>query len=81
MGNRYSAPPKEGTYPFTRSGIPPPATEKKSGSDKPAHRIHDPMSLEMHMADQRVRTAGMTDAEREWRRSVLGDLSLNFLNI
>lgn len=68
MGNRYSAPPKEGTYPFTRSGIAPPATEKKSGSDQPAHRIHDPMSLEMHMADQRVRTAGMSDAEREWRR-------------
>ena len=34
-----------------------PVMLKKSGSDAPIHRIHDPMSLEMHMADERVRAA------------------------
>lgn len=68
MGNRFTAPEKQGSYPFTRSGIPPPQTAKKSGSNEPGHRIDDPMSLEMHMADMRARTTGMSDAEREWRK-------------
>uniref|UniRef100_A0A914S2B2 NADH dehydrogenase [ubiquinone] 1 beta subcomplex subunit 6 n=1 Tax=Parascaris equorum TaxID=6256 RepID=A0A914S2B2_PAREQ len=38
-----------------------------SGSDAPSHRINDPMSLELHMADERVRAAGLSPAEREWR--------------
>ncbi|PIO55377.1 hypothetical protein TELCIR_23237, partial [Teladorsagia circumcincta] len=67
MGNQYVKPPREGNSPYTRSGIPPPALVKKSGSDKPIHRINDPMSLELHMADERVRAAGLSPAEREWR--------------
>lgn len=39
----------------------------QSGSDAPSHRINDPMSLELHMADERVRAAGLSPAEREWR--------------
>lgn len=68
MGNLYVKPAKQGNNPYTRSGLPPPKLLKKSGSDAPSHKIHDPMSLEMHMADERTRTAGLSDAEREWRR-------------
>ncbi|RCN37394.1 hypothetical protein ANCCAN_16714 [Ancylostoma caninum] len=67
MGNQYVKPPREGNSPYTRSGVPPPAILKKSGSDKPSHRLNDPMSLELHMADERVRAAGLSPAEREWR--------------
>ena len=70
MGNFYTKPERKGNSPFTRSGVPPPASVKKSGSDAPIHRLHDPMSLELHMADQRRRTVGLTPAEREWRRLV-----------
>ncbi|KAI6197062.1 NADH dehydrogenase [Aphelenchoides besseyi] len=75
MGNLYSQPEKKGNSPFTRSGVPPPPTSHMS--DKPHHRVHDPMSLEMHMADQRMRTAGMSDAEREWRHKWLKDQHLH----
>lgn len=68
MGNLYVKPPKLGYNPYTRSGLPPPKLLKKSGSDAPSHKINDPMSLEMHMVDERTRTAGLSDAEREWRR-------------
>lgn len=39
----------------------------QAGSDAPVHRINDAMSLELHMGDERVRAAGLTPAEREWR--------------
>lgn len=68
MGNLYDKPERIGNSPFTRSGVPPPKIVKKSGSDAPSHRIHDPMSLELHMADERVRTRGLSNAEREWRQ-------------
>ncbi|KAK5965264.1 hypothetical protein GCK32_002766 [Trichostrongylus colubriformis] len=77
MGNQYVKPPREGNSPYTRSGIPPPALMKKSGSDNPIHRIHDPMSLELHMADERVRAAGLSPAEREWRMKWLKDQHLH----
>ncbi|MFH4973512.1 hypothetical protein AB6A40_000221 [Gnathostoma spinigerum] len=77
MGNYYHKPVREGDSPFTRSGLPPPPTLKKSGSDLPSHRLNDPMSLEMHMADERVRTAGLTPAEREWRIKWLKDQHLH----
>lgn len=65
MGNKYSAPPRTGSSPFTRSGEPP--VKLVQTHTAPKHRVHEPMSLELHMADERVRTAGMTPAEREWR--------------
>ncbi|KAK6049805.1 hypothetical protein COOONC_12690 [Cooperia oncophora] len=75
MGNQYVKPPREGNSPYTRSGIPPPALVKKS--DKPLHRVNDPMSLELHMADERVRAAGLSPAEREWRMKWLKDQHLH----
>uniref|UniRef100_A0A1I7Y805 NADH dehydrogenase [ubiquinone] 1 beta subcomplex subunit 6 n=1 Tax=Steinernema glaseri TaxID=37863 RepID=A0A1I7Y805_9BILA len=77
MGNFYHKPEREGNSPYTRSGVPPPKLVKKSGSDLPSHRIHDPMSLELHMADERVRTAGLSPAEREWRVKWLKDQHLH----
>uniref|UniRef100_A0A0K0EI70 NADH dehydrogenase [ubiquinone] 1 beta subcomplex subunit 6 n=1 Tax=Strongyloides stercoralis TaxID=6248 RepID=A0A0K0EI70_STRER len=77
MGNFYHKPPKEGDYPFTRSGVPPPKLVKKSGSDLPSHKINDPMSLEIHMADERVRLAGLTPAEREWRKKWVLDQNIH----
>ena len=77
MGNQYSAPPRTGNSPYTRSGVPPPAILKKSGSDKPAHRVNDMMSLELHMADERVRAAGLSPAEREWRAKWVHDQHLH----
>ncbi|KIH64258.1 hypothetical protein ANCDUO_05433 [Ancylostoma duodenale] len=77
MGNQYVKPPREGNSPYTRSGIPPPAILKKSGSDKPSHRLNDPMSLELHMADERVRAAGLSPAEREWRMKWIKDQHLH----
>ncbi|KAI6242647.1 NADH dehydrogenase [Aphelenchoides fujianensis] len=71
MGNFYTAPEKKGKSPFTRSGVPPPPTSHLS--DQPRHRVHDEMSLELHMADQRQRTRGMSAAEREWRHKWLKD--------
>lgn len=68
MGNLYDKPEKIGKSLFTRSGVPPPKLANKSGSDAPSHRIHDPMSLELHMADERFRTRGLSDAERKWRQ-------------
>uniref|UniRef100_A0A0M3I9J4 NADH dehydrogenase [ubiquinone] 1 beta subcomplex subunit 6 n=1 Tax=Ascaris lumbricoides TaxID=6252 RepID=A0A0M3I9J4_ASCLU len=76
MGNQYHKPARQGDSPYTRSGIPPPAMLKKSGSDAPSHRINDPMSLELHMADERVRAAGLSPAEREWRIKWLKDQHL-----
>jgi hypothetical protein len=67
MGNFYDLPARTGNSPHTKSGIPPPPTLKKSGSDAPSHRLHDPMSLELHMADERVRAEGLSPAERAWR--------------
>ena len=78
MGNFYVKPPRQGNSPYTRSGLPPPPLAKKSGSDKPNHRINDPMSLELHMGSERVRTAGLSDAEREWRMYVSWILSFLF---
>lgn len=77
MGNQYVKPERLGNSPYTRSGLPPPPLAKKSGSDKPSHRINDPMSLELHMADERVRAAGLTPAEREWRAKWLHDQNLH----
>uniref|UniRef100_A0A915BWB1 NADH dehydrogenase [ubiquinone] 1 beta subcomplex subunit 6 n=1 Tax=Parascaris univalens TaxID=6257 RepID=A0A915BWB1_PARUN len=77
MGNQYHKPARQGDSPYTRSGIPPPAILKKSGSDAPSHRINDPMSLELHMADERVRAAGLSPAEREWRIKWLKDQHLH----
>ncbi|CAJ0608648.1 unnamed protein product [Cylicocyclus nassatus] len=77
MGNQYVKPPREGSSPYTRSGIPPPTTLKKSGSDLPSHRFNDPMSLELHMADERVRAAGLSPAEREWRMKWVKDQHLH----
>uniref|UniRef100_A0A0N4ZT90 NADH dehydrogenase [ubiquinone] 1 beta subcomplex subunit 6 n=1 Tax=Parastrongyloides trichosuri TaxID=131310 RepID=A0A0N4ZT90_PARTI len=77
MGNFYHKPAKQGDSPFTRSGLPPPVIAKKSNSDLPGHRIHDPMSLELHMADERVRSAGLTPAEREWRKKWVQDQHLH----
>uniref|UniRef100_A0A7E4VA77 NADH dehydrogenase [ubiquinone] 1 beta subcomplex subunit 6 n=1 Tax=Panagrellus redivivus TaxID=6233 RepID=A0A7E4VA77_PANRE len=77
MGNAYHKPEKQGNSPYTRSGLPPPAILKKSGKDAPSHRFNDPMSLELHMADERVRTAGLTPAEREWRHKYLKDQHLH----
>ncbi|VDO60237.1 unnamed protein product [Heligmosomoides polygyrus] len=77
MGNQYVKPPRTGDSPYTRSGVPPPVLAKKSGSDKPSHRINDPMSLELHMADERVRAAGLSPAEREWRMKWVKDQHLH----
>uniref|UniRef100_A0A914Y932 NADH dehydrogenase [ubiquinone] 1 beta subcomplex subunit 6 n=1 Tax=Panagrolaimus superbus TaxID=310955 RepID=A0A914Y932_9BILA len=77
MGNFYVKPERQGNSPYTRSGLPPPPIAKKSGSDKPTHRINDPMSLELHMGNERVRTAGLTDAERAWRAKWLKDQHLH----
>ena len=68
FANFYEKPERKGNSPFTRSGLPPPPSVKKSGSDKPSHRINDTMSLELHMGNERVRAAGLTDAERAWRQ-------------
>jgi hypothetical protein len=84
MGDLYKRVPKIGPNPFTRSGMAPVKILKKSGSDEPTHRLYEPMSLELHMAgilsqcfkywhnpnllDERVRTSGLTPAEREWRQ-------------
>uniref|UniRef100_A0A0N5BNU6 NADH dehydrogenase [ubiquinone] 1 beta subcomplex subunit 6 n=1 Tax=Strongyloides papillosus TaxID=174720 RepID=A0A0N5BNU6_STREA len=77
MGNSHHKPPKQGDSPFTRSGLAPPEITKKSGSDLPSHRINDPMSLELHMADERVRSSGLTPAEREWRKKWVLDQNLH----
>ena len=77
MGNHYSAPDRVGKSPYTRSGLAPPAILKKSGSDKPSHRLNDPMSLELHMADERVRASGLSAAEREWRGKWIADQHLH----
>lgn len=37
-------------------------------SDKVPHLKNEPMSLELHMADERARAAGLTPSEREWRK-------------
>ncbi|CAI4226248.1 unnamed protein product [Auanema sp. JU1783] len=77
MGNQYVKPHKEGNSPYTRSGVPPPVIAKKAGSDKPSHRINEPMSLELHMADERVRAAGLSPAERAWRAKWVMDQHLH----
>ncbi|CAD6191440.1 unnamed protein product [Caenorhabditis auriculariae] len=75
MGNQYVKPERHGNSPYTRSGVPPPALVKTS--DKPLHRVNDPMSLELHMADERVRAAGLSPAEREWRKKWVHDQHLH----
>jgi hypothetical protein len=75
MGNFYSPPKREGNSPFTRTGLPP--VKLNQTSDHPNHRYSDPMSLELHMADERVRTAGLSDAERQWRRKWVKDQHLH----
>uniref|UniRef100_A0AC34RF35 NADH dehydrogenase [ubiquinone] 1 beta subcomplex subunit 6 n=2 Tax=Panagrolaimus sp. JU765 TaxID=591449 RepID=A0AC34RF35_9BILA len=77
MGNYYHKPQREGNNPYTRSGLSPPPLAKKSGKDLPSHRFNDAMSLELHMADERARTAGLTPAEREWRHKYLKDQHLH----
>ncbi|VDK57423.1 unnamed protein product [Gongylonema pulchrum] len=57
---------QKGASPYTRSGLPPPATTQPT--DKVPHLKHEPMSLEIHMADERARAAGLTPSEREWRK-------------
>ncbi|CAJ0558625.1 unnamed protein product, partial [Mesorhabditis spiculigera] len=74
MGNQYVKPHREGNSPYTRSGVPPP---KLGLPDKPVHRGGNPMSLEMHMADERVRARGLTPAEREWRHKWVVDQNLH----
>ncbi|CAI5447026.1 unnamed protein product [Caenorhabditis angaria] len=75
MGNQYVKPERTGNSPYTRSGVPPPALVKTG--DKPLHRVNDRMSLEMHMADERVRAAGLSAAEREWRKKWVHDQHLH----
>ena len=95
VGDLYDRPEKKGSSPYTRSGIPPPKLAKKHGSDEPTHRNRESMSLELHMAgkrtihiilykysrisDDRVRLAGLSDAERDWRQLVLQLCFLCFL--
>nr|CAD2122095.1 unnamed protein product [Meloidogyne enterolobii] len=71
MGIFYSRPEIRGPNPHTRSGEPPPKLNVLKEKDRPSHRVYDPMSLELHMGDERVRTAGLTQAEREWRQKFL----------
>ncbi|CAB3406401.1 unnamed protein product [Caenorhabditis bovis] len=75
MGNQYVKPQQTGNSPYTRSGVPPPALTQTS--DKPLHRVNDRMSLELHMADERVRAAGLSPAEREWRKKWVHDQHLH----
>ncbi|PAV79587.1 hypothetical protein WR25_23991 [Diploscapter pachys] len=77
MGNLYSAPERTGKSPYTRTGEPPPKLLNPTGSDAPNHKVHNQMSLELHMADERVRAAGLSPAEREWRRKWLTDQALH----
>uniref|UniRef100_A0A0N5AFD7 NADH dehydrogenase [ubiquinone] 1 beta subcomplex subunit 6 n=1 Tax=Syphacia muris TaxID=451379 RepID=A0A0N5AFD7_9BILA len=77
MGNQYHKPARVGDYPYTRTGLPPPPTVKKAGSDAPFHKIHDAMSLELHMGDERVRASGLTPAEKEWRIKWVKDQRLH----
>ncbi|KAH7698816.1 NADH dehydrogenase subunit 1 [Aphelenchoides avenae] len=77
MGQFYDKPARQGDSPFTRSGLPPPKLKEIAKTDKPTHRFQDRMSLELHMADERVRTAGLSDAEREWRHKWLKDQHLH----
>ncbi|KAI1723361.1 NADH:ubiquinone oxidoreductase, NDUFB6/B17 subunit domain-containing protein [Ditylenchus destructor] len=73
MGNYYEKPARLGNNPHTRTGAPIPKLNKYPGSDAPWHKQKNKMSLEMHMADERVRTAGLSDVEREWRHKWLKD--------
>ncbi|CAO4374006.1 Protein CBG06101 [Caenorhabditis briggsae] len=75
MGNQYVKPQRTGNSPYTRSGVPPPALVKTG--DKPLHRVNDRMSLELHMADERVRASGLSPAEREWRKKWVHDQHLH----
>ncbi|KAM3719715.1 NADH dehydrogenase [ubiquinone] 1 beta subcomplex subunit [Dirofilaria immitis] len=87
MGNQYHKPiasnddeiepytRQKGDSPYTRSGLPPPSIIQKS--DKVPHLKHEPMSLELHMADERARAAGLTPAEREWRKKWVLDQHLH----
>ncbi|KAL3078946.1 hypothetical protein niasHS_014728 [Heterodera schachtii] len=77
MGNYYSPPKRVGQNPFTRSGAPPPKLVIRKDKDMPMHRVNDPMSLQLHMADERVRTAGLSKAEREWREKWVHDQSMH----
>lgn len=79
MGNFADTPVKVGPNPYTRSGIPPPKLNiwKGKNKDTPIHRVHEPMSLELHMGDERVRTAGLSQVEREWRQKFLQDQHLH----
>ncbi|CAD5211330.1 unnamed protein product [Bursaphelenchus okinawaensis] len=75
MGQSYSLPEKTGPSPFTRSGEPP--VKLNQTTDKPQHRVNDVMSLQLHMADERQRMAGLSPAEREWRMKWLKDQHLH----
>uniref|UniRef100_A0A914WEG9 NADH dehydrogenase [ubiquinone] 1 beta subcomplex subunit 6 n=1 Tax=Plectus sambesii TaxID=2011161 RepID=A0A914WEG9_9BILA len=77
MGSQFTKPEKEGPSPYTRSGVPPPKLVKASNSDKPRHRLNDPMSLELHMRDHRQRAEGLSSAEREWRKKWVLDQHLH----
>uniref|UniRef100_A0A183BVU2 NADH dehydrogenase [ubiquinone] 1 beta subcomplex subunit 6 n=1 Tax=Globodera pallida TaxID=36090 RepID=A0A183BVU2_GLOPA len=61
----------------TRSGAPPPKLIVRKDKDVPIHRVNDPMSLQLHMADERVRTAGLSPAEREWREKWIHDQNMH----
>lgn len=43
----------------------------KSLADPPAHVPQNPITLSLHMRDERQRLAGMTNSEREWRKKYL----------
>uniref|UniRef100_A0A915EL22 NADH dehydrogenase [ubiquinone] 1 beta subcomplex subunit 6 n=1 Tax=Ditylenchus dipsaci TaxID=166011 RepID=A0A915EL22_9BILA len=77
MGNFYEKPAQKGNSPYTRTGEAIPKLGKMAGSDAPLHRVNNPMSLELHMADERVRQAGLSEAEREWRHKWLKDQHLH----
>uniref|UniRef100_A0A914H3W7 RBR-type E3 ubiquitin transferase n=1 Tax=Globodera rostochiensis TaxID=31243 RepID=A0A914H3W7_GLORO len=77
MGNLYAAPKRVGPNPYTRSGAPPPKLVVRKDKDVPIHRVNDPMSLQLHMADERVRTAGLSPAEREWREKWVHDQNMH----
>jgi len=48
----------------------------KDMPEPPVHFQHNPVNLELHLGDPRNRLAGMTDAERAWRKKFVLDQHL-----
>lgn len=80
FGGRYEPPPRQGDYPWTRSGLPPPRLQRGEHGNENASMAYrkDQMNLGLHTVNERQRVRhGYTQVERELRKQYVMDQRLH----